>query len=193
MLAAQARAGAAGEQPVAAVPDGLHEVAICALSGEPANPWCPSRTKEWLPDGGDGPPCSWHHQSDDGLLTIYPPEYRAWSGFAAAPLRRDAARVASGGPVPSQRLASSETPIAIANPPDGAVYSVDPTLRREFQAVPLRAVTARPTTVRWRVDGVTVGSASSERPLSWPLVVGTHRVEVEDADGRRASTSLVVR
>jgi membrane carboxypeptidase/penicillin-binding protein PbpC len=83
--------------------------------------------------------------------------------------------------------------LSIANPPDGAVYSIDPTLRREFQALPLRAVTPRPTTVRWSVDGVAVGSASSDRPMSWPLAVGVHRIDVQDADGRRAQTSVVVR
>ena len=81
----------------------------------------------------------------------------------------------------------------IANPPEGAVYSVDPTLRREFQALPLRAITAKPTTVQWRVDGAHVGTASSERTVSWPLVVGSHRIEAEDADGRRVATSVVVR
>ncbi len=83
--------------------------------------------------------------------------------------------------------------LAIANPPGGAIYSVDPTLRREFQALPLRAVTARPTTVTWLVDGATVGTASSERSLSWPLAIGAHEIEARDAEGRRARTSVVVK
>jgi membrane carboxypeptidase/penicillin-binding protein PbpC len=83
--------------------------------------------------------------------------------------------------------------LLIANPPKGATYSIDPTLRREFQSLPLRAVTARPTTVQWSIDGAPVGSASSDRPLSWPLAVGTHRIDVKDADGRRATSSVVVR
>jgi hypothetical protein len=29
--------------------------------------------------------------------------------------------------------------------------------------------------------------------LSWPLAVGTHRIDVKDADGRRATSSVVVR
>jgi membrane carboxypeptidase/penicillin-binding protein PbpC len=81
----------------------------------------------------------------------------------------------------------------IANPPAGAVYSLDPTLRREFQALPLRAVTERPTTVTWRVDGAMIGTAPSERAVAWPLAVGTHEIEVRDADGRRARTSIVVK
>jgi membrane carboxypeptidase/penicillin-binding protein PbpC len=83
--------------------------------------------------------------------------------------------------------------LAIANPPGGAIDSVDPTLRREFQALPLRAVTARPTTITWLVDGATVGTASSERSLSWPLAIGAHEIEARDAEGRRARTSVVVK
>jgi penicillin-binding protein 1C len=173
----------------------LHQVAICALSGEPASPWCPNRTMEWLPSGADPPPCSWHHQSDEGLLTVYPAEYRAWAATA------DASAAGAGAPLSPHALErraprASLAPgvaLSIANPPEGATYSIDPTLRREFQSLPLRAVTARPTTVQWSIDGAPVGSASSDRPLSWPLAVGTHRIDVKDADGRRATSSVVVR
>ena len=77
---------------------------------------------------------------------------------------------------------------------DSTVVNVAfPTLRREFQALPLRAVTGRPTTVTWLVDGATIGTASSERTLSWPLAIGAHEIEARDADGRRARTSVVVK
>jgi penicillin-binding protein 1C len=196
MLAAESRMSAHDVIPGSTLlpaPEGLHEVTICALSGEPANPWCPSRAKEWLPAGADGPPCSWHHRADEGLLTVYPPQFRAWE--AESHVRTSTDRVA---PMLAKRAESrrgfegTKADLQIANPPDGAIYSYDPTLRREFQALPLRAVTARPTTVRWLVDGAHVGSASSERPVSWPLTVGTHRIEAE-ADGNRASTSVVVK
>jgi penicillin-binding protein 1C len=193
MLAAQERASAdtPSDAGMLATPAGLHEVTICALSGEPANPWCPSRAQEWLPAGENAPPCSWHHKSDEGLITVYPAVYRAWAS-AAAPSAPSAPRAPLAPHAPRAPHAPGP-PLQIANPPDGAVYSIDPTLRREFQALPLRAVTERPTTVRWTVDGAQVGSGSSERPVSWPLAVGAHRIEVEDADGRRATTSVVVR
>jgi penicillin-binding protein 1C len=191
MLAAQGHAATPGDEPVLPVPSDLRQVTICALSGEPANPWCPSKTSEWVVAQADAPPCSWHHRSDEGLLTIYPPEYRRWSASAPAAVRPpSSAHAAAVVPAPLRRPAAA---LSIANPPDGAVYSVDPTLRREFQALPLRAVTPRPTTVRWSVDGAPVGTASSEKPLDWPLAVGTHRIEAMDPDGRRASTSVVVR
>ena len=194
MLAAESHAGAA--DPAATLmraPEGLAEVTICALSGEPANPWCPSRAKEWLPAGNAAPPCSWHHKTDEGLLTVYPAQYRAWESTISASTEHDKQLAPDAPRAPRAPRAPAAPVLSIANPPDGAIYSVDPTLRREFQALPLRAVTARPTTVRWLVDGAQVGSASSERSLSWPLIVGTHRIEVEDPDGRRAATSVIVR
>ena len=72
-------------------------------------------------------------------------------------------------------------------------YSIDPTLRAEFQALPLRAVTAVPTTITWMVDGLSLGTTSSEQTMAWPLRVGTHRIEARDADGRRAEAAVVVR
>ena len=195
MLAAQARMNPGDMTPGAPLlpaPQGFREVTICALSGEPANPWCPSRAKEWLPGNEDGPPCSWHHQSDEGLLTIYPAKYRAWSSSLSA-----GAHPAPDAPRSPRAPLAPRAPgaplLSIANPPSGAVYSYDPTLRREFQALRLRAVTARPTTVRWLVDGAHVATASSEASVSWPLAVGSHRIEVHDQDGRKAATDVVVR
>jgi penicillin-binding protein 1C len=203
MLAAQARAGGDSDDSSLLTPvEGLHEVTICALSGEPAGPSCPNRVTEWLPAGADLPPCSWHHQTDEGLLTVYPAEYRVWAAGARAEAggargeaggARSEAGGARRGAAPRSRLTGPAPPLAIANPPEGATYSIDPTLRREFQALPLRAVTASPTTVQWSVDGAPVGSSSSDRPLAWPLAVGTHRIDVQDADGRRASASVVVK
>lgn len=202
MLAAEARFGAAGQDSSEIVPRpaGLEEVTICTLSGRRATAACPSRTREWLPAGSDPVACDWHHQADAGPITTYPPEFRAWAAsvvpdqkIAPSPETRrptiaNAGRVAEPGTRPGE-----PSRFAIANPPDGATYSVDPTLRREFQALPLRAVTAHPTSVTWLVDGSEVGTSSSEKPFDWPLAVGTHEIEARDADGRRARTSVVVR
>ena len=159
-----------------------------------ANPWCPSRGQEWVSLGDEALPCAWHHRSDAGLLTVYPAEYRAWAGESrsmpafhrelGAPVAAVAGQDGGAGPPAA---------IRIANPPAGAIYSVDPTLRREFQALPLRAVTARPTTLTWTVDGATIGTASSERSLSWPLALGEHEIEARDPQGRRARASVRVK
>jgi len=185
--ATHGRESATATAGILPAPADTEQVTICALSGMRANPWCPSRAKEWVAVGDPGaPPCSWHHQGDGGLLTIYPPEYRAWAGSDRSAPVRPAVAARSPSPAPAVGL-------TISSPPAGAIYSVDPTLRREFQALPLRVVTPRPTTVTWMVDGETMGTISSERALSWPLTIGAHEIEARDADGRRARASVIVK
>jgi penicillin-binding protein 1C len=60
-------------------PADLQEHTICALSGMRAGAACPIRSPEWLPPGFSPLPCSWHHATEDGLLTIWPDEYRTWA------------------------------------------------------------------------------------------------------------------
>ena len=182
MLAAARRAGSDAAREILPAPPDLHEETICAVSGKRANPWCPTRVKEWVSDVRQAP-CDWHEPADDGVLDVYPPEFRAWSG----------PRVSR--PAPDARAAASprNAVLDIANPPSGAVYSIDPTLRREFQSIPLRAIAGRPTTLTGLVDGATVGTASSERTVAWPLAAGSHEIEVRDAEGRTARASVIVR
>ena len=207
MLAATKGRESATAYAIVPRPPSLERVTICTLSGLRATGWCPARAPEWTRAEDEPVPCAWHHQDDGRLLTIYPPEYRAWaadSGFRGA--NTLAARFAPGlaapsAPAPRAPVARPAPPapvtppvhLSIVNPPAGAIYSVDPTLRREFQALPLRAITTRPTTLTWLVDGATIGTSSSEAALAWPLTIGAHEIEVRDAQGRRARTSIVVK
>ncbi len=80
---------------------------------------------------------------------------------------------------PTDNVDRTESPAAaalqIANPPTGATYLIDPTLRPEFQTLALRVVAARPGQVEWRVDGQSIGAvffrvgvslAAQSRPAS---------------------------
>ena len=83
---------------------------------------------------------------------------------------------------------------AIANPPAGAVYLIDPTLRSAFQTLPLRALADRDAgEVAWSIDGRSVGRSAPDAPLAWPLSPGRHRVEARDEIGRSAETSIIVK
>jgi penicillin-binding protein 1C len=196
MLAATKRLyGAAGFDARAIVPppDGLVEHEVCALSGMPANPWCPARQRERL-TAGDAPPCSWHHQSDDGLLVIWPPAFRQWArqnGLLTD--ARPAAMPASQKTSAAAATAPARGPLEIVNPPAGATYLIDPTLRREFQTLPLRVVATTSGTIEWQVAGRVVGSSSSEAALMWPLTPGVHRITARDERGRVAESSVVVK
>ena len=192
MLAAERRAAYTEQDlpdaPIVSGPEasGLVATDICAVSGMRANPWCPTRRREWLAAGAQELPCSWHHMSDGDVTTILPPEYSAWAG----PARAVAVRTQPPS-LPRSRVAPPA--LAIASPPDGATYLIDPTLRREFQSLSMRATTAGHTRIEWRVNGEWVGESGSESPLSWSLVPGKHRITAKDAHGREASATVTVR
>jgi penicillin-binding protein 1C len=199
MLAAEHRASSAADTILPPTAD-VEPATICALSGMRANPSCPLRVQEWLPAGETALPCSWHHQAPEGVVTIYPAAYRAWAAEATKSLHSEATKVtenakqrAPWSPSPLSRKISPPSALQISNPPSGALYSLDPTLRREFQALPLRAVSDRPTTITWSVDGRPIGSVSSESSMPWPLSVGEHEIEARDAEGHRTRTKVLIK
>ena len=172
---------------------------ICALSGLSPNAWCPSRRLEWLPASADAPlPCSWHHLTDEGLFVAWPAEYRHWARQempAAAATAR--ATIAKATAVSSVAGIAGNTdmpqPLRIASPPSGATYLIDPTLRRDFQTLPLRVTSDRPTDVTWSLNGRVLGRAASEHGLTWALMPGTHTITARDARGHSADTTITVR
>jgi penicillin-binding protein 1C len=194
MMAAQKRLSPAPRAFAQSAEAALARREICALSGLSPNPWCPSRRQEWLAASGEAPlPCSWHHLTDEGLFIAWPSEYRHWArqeSRAAAATSR-VPTLSATAPVPS--TAGASEPLRIASPPSGATYLIDPTLRRDFQTLPLRVTSDRPTDVTWSLDGRVVGQTASERSLSWPLVPGTHTITARDARGHTAEATITVR
>jgi penicillin-binding protein 1C len=197
MLAAERRAAkesgfpesdVSGQEPVAVV-----RREICALSGMAANAWCPTKQGEWIAADASPLPCSWHHQSDEGLLTIWPPEYREWAQAHSVHHGRGIERVEAAKLAGAATISRGPGMFRISSPPDGATYLIDPTLRRDFQALPLRAVTTRPAEIQWTVDGRPLGSINSERALTWPLRAGRHIFEARDREGRAVRSTITVR
>jgi len=206
MLAAERRAAGGppgpADVPILAVPDGLVQRTVCALSGMPANPACPVRSREWVPPDAESPVCSWHHQSDEGLLIVWPAQYRTWAseqGLLMDLPRSTLAEREAGPGRPAtidatDRRAEAARPVAIVNPPPGAIYLIDPTLRTEFQTLPLRATLAGGVgRVAWSVDGQPVGNRDAVTPLMWPLSHGTHRIRARDDAGHTDEVAIVVR
>lgn len=197
MLAASRRVPpAATESGLAVRPADLSPREICALSGMPAHPWCPSRRHEDLP-GGDDPPCSWHHLSDQGLETIWPAQYRQWAkqqGLVASPSADAVPVTRADRTAPHRQEPSGQRRVLeIANPPSGAVYSIDPTMRREFQTLSLRASGPRRGRITWDLNGRSLGTSSSDRAFEWPLTPGRHRFRARDEQGGSAETAIVVK
>ncbi len=166
MLAAMKRARGAlpigDPTPILAPPDNVESVEICALSGLRPSTWCPAVEREWLPTDKPARFCSWHHDT------------------------RAEVPVEFGGSAPT-RQASLE----IANPPDGATYLIDPTLRTEFQALRFRAVAS--SAVAWHVDDRRVGTSQPGSALEWPLAPGSHVITAVDSAGRRDSVKIFVK
>ncbi len=199
MLAAERRSvprpGEVGA-PDVAVPDAdmaVRRVEICTMSGMAANPWCPTRRREWIAADVEMLPCSWHHLTDEGLLTVWPAEYRQWAFDHGQD--RPVAEVRESVGLRKVRDVRQVKPdsLRISNPPDGATYLIDPTLRKEFQSLTLRAARSVPGPVEWIVDGHALATVPSEQATPWPLVPGRHTFVARDADGRLAESRIVVR
>jgi penicillin-binding protein 1C len=204
MIAAHARA--TGQQEgsahgrIVAPPADVERQEICALSGLAANAWCPSRLREWLPAGELSLPCSWHHvadQSSASTLVVWPAQYRQWAKqnglFADAAEYPDPPFLAKASSTSGRGLPAPRASLEIVNPAEGATYLIDPTLRREFQTLPLRVVASRPSRITWSIDGRPLGTSHSDAALMWPLAIGSHRFVALDEHGRRAETAIVVK
>ena len=203
MLAAQRRVAGhllESAKPLATPPPGVSRRQVCALSGQPANDWCPAKASEWMPDGHAGPPCTWHHESETGLQTIWPSEYRQWAAgqglLTDSGLRRASLPTS---PILTEvragiREASAQRRLSIASPADGTLYLIDPTLRPEFQRLSLRATAGREAEyIDWSINGLPVGRSAPEKALAWSLVAGEHRITARDARGQLAEARIRVR
>lgn len=193
------------DQPLMPAPSGVTRARICALSGMRANEWCPMQATEWVPAETDALPCSWHHHADEGLLMIWPDRYRTWAraqGLLQDPLPQQgpphdrpspSLTLASEISSPTARIARAREPLEIVNPAAEATYMIDPTLRAEFQTLPLRAAGVHGGDVYWAIDGVEAGRSSSDAPFHWPLALGPHKITARDSRGRTAEVSILVR
>ena len=174
-------------------PSDLREGTICALSGARAGDACPIRLNEWLPPGFSPLPCSWHHASEDGLLTLWPDEYRTWAAArglvdAGQPVRA----IDTSSDRETARSAGTARRFEITSPPDGATYLIDPTLRMEFQTLPLRAIGSSGR-VEWTVNGRRLDAGPDDHGVSWPLERGKYQVRARDARGRVVEASIIVK
>jgi penicillin-binding protein 1C len=197
LLAAQAhvagRLPAPGEAVVAPVA-GLAPVTICALSGHRASRACPAVELEWLPAPASHAACTWHVGAAERASVRYPARYRGWAREAGLP---EWGGVPSGGAADVARVSYAvrereREGLRILSPPSGAVYLRDPTLRDEYQTLPLRAAGAGGV-LRWEVNGEKVGETRSGGALDWPLRAGKHTITVRASSGDEESSSIVVK
>jgi penicillin-binding protein 1C len=194
--------------------EGMERRAVCALSGMAAGPHCPSQIDEWTAREVSMPACDWHLEGrQGGTVVAWPSEYRSWArergllaGNEAMPARavhgaarrgtQSAASTAAhdrDGRTQRAEEPSGEPGVVILNPPSGATYLVDPTLRPEFQTLGLRATSPAGGAIAWQVDGRPIGSSASDERFEWPLTRGAHTITALDRQGRRAEAAIVVK
>jgi hypothetical protein len=89
--------------------------------------------------------------------------------------------------------ATAAVELRVMNPPDGAMYWVDPTLRSAFQTIGLRATSAGEHAHRMARRRRAGRHERSRRGADWPLAVGRHVVTASDSRGHRADAAIVVK
>jgi len=123
----------------------------------------------------------------------WPSEYLAWARAEHLLDRVTPLPARAAGLVARAADALPPALFRVVTPPDGAVYLIDPTLRREFQTLGLRATASGAERVDWRIDDDAVGSSDGSAALDWPLAPGRHVVTARDRHGRAAQATIVVK
>ncbi|MDQ3071363.1 MAG: transglycosylase domain-containing protein, partial [Acidobacteriota bacterium] len=165
-------------------PDEVERREICLVSGMAAGAACLRRGQEWTAPGRRDQ-CTWHTQQGTGTLTRWPDEYRRWAAWEGLPM-------APAAPREPPASTSRATGLRIMTPQPDAVYLIDPTLRPDFQTLPLAADGASGT-VRWTVDGRDAGVSAGAATVDWRLVPGRHIVIATDQSGRVARAAFLVK
>jgi len=182
--------------PIVAPTSDVRRVELCAESGMRPTDACPTRVIEWVPTSASSDVCTWHHASATGTVTTWPEVFRPWARSVGR-LPTSAALLSSGAiamkVAVSSPAAPSDRALSIVAPLGGAVYSIDSTLRPEFQMLTFRARGGAPGRREWFVDGASIGVSTSDDAVRWRLARGTHELTVRDANGNEALTSFVVR
>jgi penicillin-binding protein 1C len=206
MLAAARRANGTLPDPqvsaTSAIAERTTRRVVCALSGLIATPACPRQIEEWVPDDSHAESCDWHRASPRGVVVQWPSAYREWAASqhllnvvtmapsSAVPTRKARVQLLAAA---AEGVGASASGVRVLSPPDGAVYLIDPTLRREFQTIGLRGAADGTDLLEWRVDDRTIATAASDASVDWPLVPGRHVISARDAQGRTAVASIVVK
>ena len=153
------------------LPPGTVELQICTISGLPAGPHCPGRTREILRTENIQQACYWHGVQGRS----YPPEFQTW---VAETLRSAQVR--------------QEGRAHIRMPVNGSVHFMNPSLPPGVQA--LRIETAGFSAgARIYSNGFFMGNLNHAGVYPLPLSRGFHSVTVEDINGAFATVNFEVR
>ncbi len=177
-------------------PPGLVEKEVCARSGALPGPFCTGTVRELFVAGTEPTrACSVHRpfvvagqENRVRVYEVWPPQYEHWLVSAGLPPPPEPST-----PEPQEAPAAAAAPV-ITFPDEGDIFARDPVLRPEFQTLELRAVVPRGVVrLSWWVDDVLLCTVGYPFGARWPLVPGTHRLQVTAEAGGQVLVSRPVR
>ncbi|MEM9999015.1 MAG: penicillin-binding protein 1C, partial [Bacteroidota bacterium] len=190
-------------------PDGIAEAMICPASGLRPGVSCPAARREVFLEGTvPTDTCRVHRHIridartglladaetpadavEERLFVVHPPEYHAWMAAHGLPLPPTISR-ADVAAAPDMLRTSDR--LRVQFPEDGAVFALDPVLRRDYQRLTLRAAAEEGLLdVTWWLNGERL--AGRRTGAEWSLDPGRHTVELRavTADGQRLRSHTV--
>jgi penicillin-binding protein 1C len=160
------------EGPAFERPAGLSQRDVCAVSGAPPNPWCPTRTQAWhIPGVSLSRPCSVHTREGE----TWPPEV---ASFLAHNTQSPAAVEAR--------------PLRITSPAAGSAFRLIAAGGRDEQRLPLNAASGSDTSLYWFVNDRYIGRSRPGQPLLWPLQRGEFDIVCSDTAGHSDWVKIAV-
>ena len=156
----------------------LRTVDVCVESGLPASEWCPAtRTATIASRHYLHRRCDVHRPAPDGsIVAAWPGNPMTWNLGQVHVEDREQ-------PEPVQRA------LAIESPANRGVYVL--TGEPGGDTIALEALTGGDP-VHWYVDGAFIGTATSGRPLTWPLEAGAHLAACMTPAGASSSSEFEV-
>lgn len=176
----------ANDSPWFAMPPGITQRQVCAVSGKPAGAYCSATAEDWTIAGvSSAQPCDVHRLSQvkdavtgelhAGVEEVWPPEIQAFLR------KREAA---------ATNPAREQEPIRLVSPIAGSEYRKLDDMAE--QRLPFKAEYRGGELLYWFVDNQLVAQGVGSDPLSWPLVRGKHTVVCCAASGRSARADIRV-
>jgi len=166
-------------------PAGLRTRKVCAVSGQPPNPWCAALVDAVEIAGVTDPqPCRVHRRcADERIAAVWPP-------VVADGLRQLGVATGQAG---LPRAASPTGRLRITCPQPDTVFRRIEGFRGELQTLDLAAVAPEQDgTLFWFVDGVSLAAAPAGRRVPWPIAAGPHIILCCDSSGRADRVRITV-
>ncbi len=163
-----------GNSPWYDKPAGVKVRLVCACSGLPPSPDCPSTVPDYhIPRISPVATCGIHRNGRE----IWPAAIQAFLE------RRGMCATKTGSPVDD---------LSIVSPVDGETFRLIPSTPGIRQQIRFASAGWNHSTLYWFVDNVLLHVADAGQPVFWPLEKGSHFVACTDGNGHTARIRIVV-